>query len=161
MSKLESISRYLFIINKLRKRPATFKEISEYLQRESELQEREFNISERTFLRDRKEIFSIFSIEISFNRRSKKYELTENENSGNSLRLLETLDLFNALNLSERMQEYIHFEDRKPQGTEHIQFLVQTIRNNKLLSFTHQKFWEQKTTQRKVEPYLVKENKNR
>mgnify|MGYP006936233608 FL=1 len=49
MSKRESITRYSLIIKKLRRNPATFNEISEYLLLESELQEYNFNVSKRTF----------------------------------------------------------------------------------------------------------------
>ncbi len=49
MSKRELITRYSLIIKKLRRNPATFNEISEYLLLESELQEYNFNVSKRTF----------------------------------------------------------------------------------------------------------------
>ncbi len=51
MSKREYLSRYHLIIKKLRKSPATFEEILDFLKRESELQEYDFEISKRTFQR--------------------------------------------------------------------------------------------------------------
>lgn len=161
MSKLESLSRLNYIIIKLRKRPSTFEEIAEYLERESEYQERNFSLSLRTFQRDVKEIFELFKIEITFNQSSKKYELLDNENNTNVNRLLETFDLFNALNLSERMQEYVQFEKRKPQGTEHIQYIVKSIQKRKQIQFNYQKFWEDEVSLRTTEPYLLKEFRNR
>lgn len=161
MSKLESISRYSLIVNRLQKRPSSLKEILEYLERESEFQERDFSMSKRTFQRDVKEIFELFKIEITFNRSSKKYELIENEHTTNINRLLETFDLFNTLNLSERMQDYIQFEKRKPQGTEHIQSLLKMIKDRKVIQFQYQKFWEDKISTRTAKPYLLKEFRNR
>jgi hypothetical protein len=52
--------RYSLIIKKLRKRETTFKEISDYLAFESELQDYDFNVSKRTFQRDVKDIFSLY-----------------------------------------------------------------------------------------------------
>lgn len=52
MSKREAINRYSLIIQRVRKAPATFQDISEYLARESEIQGYDFNISKRTFKRE-------------------------------------------------------------------------------------------------------------
>lgn len=161
MSKLESISRYSLIVNRLQKRPSTFKEILTYLEKESDFQERDFSISKRTFQRDIREIFELFKIDITFNQSSKKYEIFANENNTNVNRLLETFDLFNVLNLSERMQEYVQFEIRKPQGTEHIQNIVKSIQKRKQIQFNYQKFWEDEISLRTTEPYLLKEFRSR
>ena len=73
MSKREAINRYSLIIQRLRKTPATFNEISEYLSNESEIQEYNFNISKRTLKRDLEDIFSLYKIEIQiFQKRSIK-----------------------------------------------------------------------------------------
>lgn len=161
MSKLESISRYKIIINRLRNRPATFEEISDYLQKESELQERNFELSKRTFQRDVKEIRAIFNIDIKYNRTAKKYQLTESANIEFGTRILEAYDVFNALNVSERVSEYIQFEKRKPQGTENLEILIDAIKKRKKLNFTHQKFWDENSKQRFVSPYFLKEFKSR
>jgi len=66
MSKRESIFRYLHIVNKLQKTPATFEEIDNYLLQQSERQDYKFNVSKRQFQRDLKDIGSIFEIDISY-----------------------------------------------------------------------------------------------
>jgi len=66
MSKRESIARYNLVIKKLRKHPASFAEISDYLSLESELQDYNFNVSKRTFQRDLEDIRSLYNIDIQF-----------------------------------------------------------------------------------------------
>ena len=73
MSKRESITRYSLIIKKLRKKPASFNEISEYLLLESELQEYNFNVSKRTFKRDLEDISSLYNIDIVYDFSRKVY----------------------------------------------------------------------------------------
>lgn len=70
-------------------------------------------------------------------------------------------DTFSALNLTDRLSNHIHFEKRKPQGTENLYGLLHAIKNQVQIQFTYQKFWEDDLTNRIVEPYALKEFKNR
>lgn len=97
MSRREAIYRYNLIIQKLRKGPATFAEISGYLQRESELQEYKFNMSLRTFQRDINDIRTIYDIDISCNRSQKKYCIDTEGQQEVQDRILEAFDTMNAL----------------------------------------------------------------
>ncbi|MBZ9628165.1 WYL domain-containing protein [Psychroflexus sp. CAK1W] len=161
MSKKESISRYNIIINTLRKRASTFKEIQEKLAFESELQDYDFNISKRTFQRDVKDISSIYNIEIEYDFSLKRYYIDFEDQPDVKGRVLEAFDIFNALNITDRLSEHIHFENRKPQGTEHLYGLLHAIKNKFLIKFNHKKFWDEHTSERIVEPYALKEFKNR
>lgn len=161
MSKLETITRYKLILNKLRKNPASFEEILSYLEYESEIEERNFTISKRTFQRDINEIFFIFNIEIVFDKSINKYKIKPAESDMIDTRMLEAFDTFNALSISERLSDYILFDNRKPQGTENFMLYLHAIKNCKYLQFEHQKFWEDELTIRKVAPYAVKEFKSR
>jgi predicted DNA-binding transcriptional regulator YafY len=76
-------------------------------------------------------------------------------------RILEAFDTFNALNLSDRLSNHIHFEKSRPQGTENLYGLLHAIKNQFQIGFTYQKFWNDEITQRGVEPYALKEFKNR
>src|SRR5690606_36986062 len=76
-------------------------------------------------------------------------------------RIAEAFDTFNALNLTSRLSDYIHFEKRKPRGTEHLYGLLHAIKNNLKISFFYHKFWEEEGNTRHVEPYALKEFKNR
>lgn len=64
MSTRESIARYSIIINRLRRSPASFKEILETLELESEIQAYNFSISKRTFQRDKESIEFLYGIVI-------------------------------------------------------------------------------------------------
>lgn len=161
MSKRESISRYSLIIKKLRRFPVSFKEISDTLSLESELQSYNFNVSKRTFQRDLEDIRSIYNIDIKYDFSRKAYFIDFDEQPEVNERILEAFDTFNALNISDRLSDYIHFEKRKPQGTENLYGLLHAIKNHFQITFTYQKYWEDELTDRKAEPYALKEFRNR
>ena len=161
MSKREAISRYNLILKRIRKNPATWSEISAFLKSESELQEYNFDISKRTFQRDLNDIRSIYNIDIECHPSNNKYYIENNSEPGVSERILEAFDTFNALNISDRISNHIHFEKRRPQGTENLHGLLHAIKNMIQVSFSYQKFWEDVVTQRYAEPYALKEFKNR
>ncbi len=75
--------------------------------------------------------------------------------------MLEAFDLFNSLNMVSDFSDFIHFETRKPQGTEHFYGLVHAIKNKFTVGFNHKKFLEDEITTRTIEPYFMKESKNR
>lgn len=161
MSKREALFRYNLIVNKIRRAPATFIEISNYLERESELQGYDFNISKRTFKRDLDDIWSLYKIDIRFDFSRKIYYINDEEQPDLSNRMLEAFDLFNALNVADSLSKYVYFENRKPQGTEHFYGLLHAIKNNHVIAFTYQKFWDNTLSERKVAPYALKEFKGR
>ncbi|MCC2599959.1 helix-turn-helix transcriptional regulator [Sphingobacterium sp. FBM7-1] len=161
MSKRESLARYSLIIKKLRKRSATFAEIEDYLALESEVQGYNFNVSKRTFQRDRDDIRSLYNIDILFDFSKKVYYIDFDGQPEASERILEAFDTFNALNVADRLSKHIHFEKRKPQGTEHLYGLLHAMKNQVQITFVYQKYWEDELTERTVEPYALKEFKNR
>lgn len=161
MSKRESIARYNLIIKKLRKKPVNFKEIADYLALESEIQDHDFNISKRTFQRDLRDISSLYHIDIEYDRSRKVYAIEFDQQPAMAERIFEAFDTFNALNLSDRLSKHIHFEKRKPQGTEHLYGLLHAIKNRLKINFTYHKFWEDQLTKRTLEPYALKEFNNR
>jgi predicted DNA-binding transcriptional regulator YafY len=161
MPKREYILRYTSIIKRLRKSEATFDEISDYLQRESEFQGYEFAVSKRTFQRDVEDIRSMYGVDIQYDFSRKVYRIAEDEREEENSRMLEAFDMYNTLNKSEGFSDYIHFEKRKPQGTEHFYGLLHAIKNRFAIQLTHHKFWEDKPTQRTVKPLGLKEFKGR
>jgi predicted DNA-binding transcriptional regulator YafY len=161
MSQREIIARYNLIINKLRRGPCTFKELSSYLKIESEIQSYDFQIAKRTFKRDRDDICFLYGIEIKFDFSRKVFYIDYDENSETNVRILEAFDTFNALNIADRLSNHIRFEKRKPAGTENLYGLLHAIKNRLLIKFKYQKFWENEISNREVEPYLLKESKNR
>lgn len=161
MSKRESIARYSLIINKLRKGPATFKDISRNLEIESEIQSYNYNISKRTFQRDLNDIRSIYNINICFDFSRKVYYIDFDDNEDYSERILEAFDTFNALNITDRISNDIHFEKRRPLGTENFHGLLHAIKNKRQIKFSYKKFWATQGKERTTEPYALKEFKNR
>ena len=161
MSKRESIARYSIIINKLKRQPASFIEISETLALESELQGYDYNVSKRTFSRDIKEIASLYGAYIEYDQSKKKYYLEMDCNADMNVRMLEAFDTFNVLNLTDRLSNHIHFEKRKPQGTDNLYGLLHAIKNQFRIKFIYQKYLDPGIHERQVEPYALKEFKNR
>lgn len=118
-------------------------------------------MSKRQFQRDLKDIESIFEVEIGFDFKLKVYAINQDETSEVSQRRMEALDVFNALKIGESSSMSIHFEKRKPKGTENFHGLLHAINNKLQISFTYQKYWEDAITHRTVEPYALKEFRNR
>ena len=110
-----------------------------------------------------KDIRSIYDIDIQHDSSNDVYHIAEEgEHLSNSKnRMLEAYDLFNALNISDHMKDYIRFEQRTPQGTQHFIGILQAIKNAQVLKITHQGFWADKPKTRQVMPYLLKESKGR
>ncbi|MCG3164577.1 MAG: hypothetical protein POELPBGB_00331 [Bacteroidia bacterium] len=161
MPKREYILRYTSIIKRLKKSEATFDEISDYLQRESEFQGYEFAISKRTFQRDVEDIRSMYGVDIQYDFSRKVYRIAEDEREEENSRMLEAFDMYNTLNKSESFADYIHFEKRKPQGTEHFYGLLHAIKNKLMVRFVYRKFWEDEESNRSAEPLALKEFKGR
>ncbi len=168
MSKRGYISRYLYILQRLKTKPySSLEELQTYLQnRIGELQTDddglEVGLSDRTLQRDFKEISRVFGVDIVYSRSEKGYFIhnTTSENASFQ-RMMEAYDIFNSLNLAQNLSPYIQLEQRKPQGTENLHGLLHAIKNKKQIRFSYQKFWDDAITQRTAEPYLLKEFKSR
>lgn len=161
MSQKETIFRHRIIIQKLRNKPSSFEKILDKLESESELNEMKFEISKRTFQRDIREIESLYGIEIKFNRSRKVYFISEDNQDEYSERMFEALDVFQLLNLNQSFADFIQFDTRRPEGTEHLSGLLYAIQNRFQVQFRYQKFWSNEVEFRTVEPYLLKEFKKR
>ena len=158
MATVDKVGRQSCIINKLMKKPSTFKEIKEHLQRQSELKDRKFDLTIRTFQRDIDEIYTTFATSIVYDKKSNCYCIEETEdNPYKKNRLLEAYDTFNMLNMGEDLSHYIDFERIRPRGTEHLFGLLHAIKNKLQIRFHHQKFEDETITNRLVEPYSLKE----
>lgn len=161
MSRQDSLLRHKIIIQKLRGNPAGFEEILYKLESESELHDFELVVSLRTFQRDLKEILSIYGIEIKYDRTRKVYFIENDSEDEYSERMFEALDVFQALNLNQSFADFIHFDTRKPKGTEHLNGILHAIQNRFQLEIRYHKFWSDEAEKRVVEPYLLKEFRKR
>lgn len=168
MSKRGYISRYLLILKKLKVKPySTYEELHTYIEKQFDylqMQDDTLNIafSKRTLQRDLKEIRNVFGIDIEYSKANKGYYISQSETENmNFQRMIEAFDMFNSLNLAQDLTPFIHLEKRRPQGTENLYGLLHAIKNKLKIKFTYQKFWEEEVSQRLVEPYALKEFKNR
>lgn len=168
MSKRGYISRYLLILKKLKAKPySSYKDLESYIDNQFgflHMQDETLTMgfSKRTLQRDLKEIRAVFGIDIEYSRSPKGYFINQNEAENmNFQRMLESLDIFNSLNLANDLSPYIDMEQRRPQGTENLYGLLHAIKNNLQIKFSYQKFWNDEISQRVVEPYGIKEFKNR
>lgn len=168
MSKRGYISRYLLILRKLRTKPyTTYEELLSFMENQLDylqMQDDRLHVgfSKRTFQRDIRDIRNLFGIDIEYSKSPKGYHIqhTEAENM-NFQRMLEAFDMFTSLNLAHDLKPYIHLETRRPQGTENLYGLLHAIKNRLIVRFTYQKFWEDDSSVRMVEPYALKEFRNR
>lgn len=161
MSTRETIIRYHLIINHLRKSSASLRDIQDYLQEQSALQDYKLTTSSRTFKLDLEDIASIYGIEINYDFSDKVYFIALEEGDETKKRIMEAFDLIDTFSINNSISEQVYFEKRRPQGTEHLCRLLQAIRNHLVIQFNYLKYWEATHTNRQVEPYALKEYKHR
>ncbi len=167
MSKLSFLSRYFLIVKRLKAKPySSLEELQAYIERQGELlqtrvENLEVTFSQRTFQRDVKDIKELFGFSIEFSRKEKGYFITNESESLNFQRMVEAFEMFNSLNIAQDLKPYLHLETRLPQGTENLYGLLHAIKNKLQIRFDYQKFWEDDKKKRNVEPYALKEFKNR
>ena len=161
MSQKETFSRFNLIINKLRRQPCSFKEILDELERQTYLRGFDLRISKRTFDRYRHDLLELYNIDIKWDSHRKVYFIDMEGQQGRNVRMLEAFDIFNTLKVSDSFSKFIHFEKGKTMGTENLYGLLTAIKNNLQVNFLYQKFWEDKVSLKLVDPYGVKEFRNR
>ena len=168
MSKRAYFHRYLLIIKKIKATPyARYGAIESFTNKQFEyFQEQDeklfMGISQRTFQRDVKEIKSLFGIDIEYSTKNKGYFINPNNMENSQFqRLMEAFELINSLNLAEDLAPIISLEKRRPTGTENLTDLIYAIKNKVVVAFSYQKYWDDEISVRSVQPYALKEFKNR
>lgn len=119
----------------------------------------------RTFKRDRESIKDLFGIEIKPIRvdHTYLYQIEDDDDEvsdGSITKLLESFTLYQALGGTKQKADFIHFESRKPTNMCLFDPLVKAIEASLLLKIAYHKF-NQEFVERKIEPYGLKEFKNR
>ena len=164
MSKLIYFKRYLYVIDRLRSRPCSFSALQDHVMRKLENDDIDttFEYAIRTFERDKKDITALFGIVIQYNRKDKTYAIDEEEIEDQSVtRMIDAFSIHHALQEGNKLSPSVFLEKRKSLGTEHIYGIIHAIQNLYLLQFTHQKHWEDFSTQREVKPIAIKESQQR
>ena len=163
MSKKQFLKRYSLIINKLRKNDSAFEDIQKYLAEQSINDEENYEISIRTFQREIKEIASTHNIEIKYFRSENVYRIISDGNEERSERLMESLEIIDALKISSSLSNHLIFEKRKPLGINNLSYLMGAIKNKNEIQFSYSNYWAEESieTHRKVQPFALKEAKYR
>lgn len=168
MSKKGYISRFLLIVKKLQIKPySSFEDIRRYIDLQLDYLQMQddtliIGFSKRTLQRDIREIRNLFGIDITYSRARKGYVISPDQAENmNFQRMMEAFDMFQSLNLAQDLRPYIHLEQRRPQGTENLSGLLHAIKNRLLVRFDYRKFWDDDISRRALEPYALKEFKNR
>lgn len=164
MSKQLFVKRYYLIINFIKKKPASFKEIKNYLKNETIEEEEKYEISLRTFQRDLKEIEALFGYKIQNNRSRGVYEIIETDEVSDKYdRLMENFEVINALKISNHFEKQIIVEKRKPLGLANMHGLIHAIKNKREIAFVHEKYCtnEVRKQLKKVQPIALKEARYR
>lgn len=168
MSKRSYIHRYQLIIKKLKgKQYCSFNELQRYVEVQFaylQMQDEALNMgfSKRTLQRDIKEIYSLFGINIEYSTANKGYFITQSHITNNNYEcVFEAFDLLSLHSLAQDIAPMIQLETRKPRGTEHLFGLLHAIKNRFQISFAYQPFWQATVSQRTVQPFALKEFKNR
>lgn len=163
MSRQGTIKRYTLIIDKTsRNLYPTLREIQLYLT------EHGFNISNRTLQRNFEQIRDEFGVEITYNKERKGYYIDKEKSVSfeSFIRFLEianTAELLNeSIKDSKRTLEYISFDDGGSlEGIHNLKHLLQAIKTNKVITFTHYNFHKDSYSEKNIYPYLLKEYMNR
>jgi predicted DNA-binding transcriptional regulator YafY len=162
MSQRQTTSRHNLIINKLRRQKhATFKDICEYLECESDIQGEDLTISKRTFTRDIAEIGEIYGIYIKFDFSAGNYFIEDDLSDTIANRRLEAFDIFNALRIKERQENNLFLDNRQRSGTEHLFSLLNAINNRQQITFEYHSFYQNKKFTKTAKPLGIKEFKYR
>ena len=164
MAILDKNFRLMIIANFLKSKPkgANFKEILKHLEElyHKESFSKDLASSQKTFNRDMDLLLEL-GIEIKFKRSTMTYQIINDSFSENSQTIFDNLLLVNAYKQAENNSEIMIFEKRQASGLHNLEGLIFAIKNSKVLSFNYTEHWEGVTTKRVVEPYALKEFKNR
>ena len=166
MAKREQFFRLFDIINILKKntKGATYDEILNYVERQHQERDDETSevaFSEKTFKRDRDLILNFFGIEIKYRRSTHTYKIDEFENFDHASAMYDNLLLVNAYRRTKDQAAIMHFEKRQASGLHNMEGIIYAIKNSKIISLNYTKHWEGIPLHRVVEPYALKEFRNR
>ncbi len=160
MAKQDVIKRQFLIVEFLRNKPASFKQISNFLLNKQYELDYDLAISQRTFQRDCNEIESLWGVEIAFNKRENHYEIVNNENDLHFDRIMEAFDTVAVLQKSKAVSNYLYLEKRKSKGTEYFNGILHAIQNQLVVTFQLNSYWQAASFRRCV-PKAIKESQNR
>jgi predicted DNA-binding transcriptional regulator YafY len=162
MSKQTAITRYLLILKKLQRGPATFGEVRFSLETAGEIRGARYATDLRTFQRDLHEIEALFGVRIAWNRAARAYSIAERApDCQHALRTLDAYEMLDALHATDGYSEHVFFEARRPSGLEAFSPLLGAIKAGHVVRIGYQKFGHNTAQSRTVHPLALKEARSR
>ena len=158
---VDKIRRYVWLLDTIYRAGEsgiTFDEINEKWQRYDLLSEGK-PYPKRTFEQHKEEIQETFSIEISCDRKTNRYYISDREELKNQNHILkwlvETFNLNNIIGQSKSLQDRIGIEDI-PAGQDYLINIIDLMNNSCTFDMEYQKFYaEEKKQYQNMEPYGV------
>ncbi len=161
MSKRAFFKRYLWLYDLIKNKPyISYDEIEEKFFKSEFRDDIEAGFSKRTFIRDKSEITDLFGVEIKYSTQHKGYFIDEELTPSNTTLLMDSYRYINLHHIFKEAESYIASEPRKS-GSNHLLLMLDAIQNRKRIEFTYQKYVNETPLTRIIEPYFVKEYKNR
>ena len=167
MAKIEQMLRLKYIEDFLRSRKnrgASYEEIEDYLTRKYEQSDMNLDglkFTKRTFLRDKEAISKVLKTDIVYRRSTNTYAIDDEEQSEFQEDVFDNLLLVEAFREVKGKKNIMLFEQRKSRGLHWLSGLVHAITHQKIVTLQYTKFWEGVSHKKVLEPYAVKEFKNR
>jgi len=163
MAKVDQMLRLMNISEFLKSKPngATYEEILRYLEEKHHKDGYDLAFSEKTFKRDRTLMEELLKIEIRFKRSTMTYQIVNEEDEDSTQTIFDNLLLVNAYKQTENNSKIMFFEKRQASGLQNLEGIIYAIKNSKLISFTYTKHWENVPRKKLIEPYALKEFRNR
>jgi predicted DNA-binding transcriptional regulator YafY len=161
MSKQSNLKRYIWIYETVKNnRFISFQEIEERFKNNKSFSEDEVKFSKRTFYRDSNDIEEFFGIKVKYDKVNKGYYIEDSDIKPNTELLIDSYNLINTFQIFKDYQNLLFAEKRKT-GTHHLLFLMDAIQKRLRIQFEYEKYTEKFHSTRLVDPYFLKEFKNR
>jgi len=167
MHTTRSIVRYMLIIEILELYgEASYNQIKNYVDNSNAykyLNDKvgvQFELTERTFQRDKLDMKMNFDIEIIYSKSKNRYYLKEESSleSKNLIRRFSEAELLlNYGKINQQNQAYIQFENRKTDTLSLFHEVLHAIKERKILQFQYESYVQQNVTEIVGEPYILKE----
>jgi predicted DNA-binding transcriptional regulator YafY len=163
MSQTHLLLRDILIINKIKNKPYIgLAELIDSVEKALSLRGIDnLGVSRRTLLRDIQSIQTDFGIGIQYSRLHKGYFIEETAIHSDVEQFLDSLDVFNALNMKDAIPDFIFAEKHRPCGTQYLFPLIYAIKKSLCVRFSYSKFQENDLSERFLEPYALKEVRRR
>ncbi len=159
MAKREQFLRLMYLAELFKRKPKgiTYEETKNYLERKFEEKGllENFKFSEKTFKREREELFEILGIETVYKRSTNSFKIMEDELDSETV--FDNILLIDAYRQVKGNSELMIFEKRKSRGLEHLNGILHAIQNQKIITLNYTKYWNEISQKRILEPYALKE----